>query len=397
MPHKKNILFAWELGEGFGHLSKSIPLIKELSKRGYSITYVARELHALPALQDLDIHYLQAPTNAPARLIRRTYNFSEILINAGLGLHKEYALRISAWRHLIGLIKPSYIIGDYAPTALLSAHLCKIPAATFGSGFFVPPKASPYPNMMFWENREADQLVSSDHEATEKINEALSLLRAEPITSIHDIYDSVPRYIASFRELDHYAREEERFYGPLFLSVGKSAPVWPGLHRKKIFIYLTGHPLLITKILRTLSRIPADCIALLRNVPENAIPKNLPPHIQLLAAPINADQAIKECDVVINHSSMAMVSASLLAGTPMLLAPRYLEQVILCRRVAQLGFCQEISVNDPEKKIAQIIMELLTNPSYKKAAQHFAENHADYSPTATAEHIVNDMETELFC
>lgn len=193
---------------------------------------------------------------------------------------------------------------------------------------------------------------------------------------MHDLFDRLPRFVCT----DHYRRSDENFYGALFENVGSISPEWSRQYEKKIFIYITGNPPFIGKLLRTLAGTPADVLAVLRGIPEAAIPKNLSSHITILHSPINAELALKECDFVINHASLGLVSASMIAGAPMLLAPVHLEQSILCKRAIETGACRQIANDDSEKHLAQRVTELLEDSHHKEAAMRFAGKYADYRP-----------------
>jgi UDP:flavonoid glycosyltransferase YjiC (YdhE family) len=390
MRRMKRILFAWELGEGFGHIAKTMLVAQALAIRGYEVSFALQTMQHAPLLMERGFPCVQIPRNGPSKRWRKPFNHSGLLLNNGFDSPESLRPTILEWGKLLGDMRPDVLIADHAPTAILASHVAQIPTALMGGGFFCPPAEAPYPNMVPWERRSVAALRAADDEITKVINQALaSLPNKSSVESVHDVFDPLPRYICTFQELDHYGRDHVHFHGALFENVGNIEPKWSERYKKKIFIYLTGHPPSVAKLLRTLARIPADVLAVLRGIPEAAIPNDLPSHITILQTPVNAAMAIQMCDLVINHASLGLLSASLVAGTPMLLAPVFLEQSILCRRAVDTGACRQIANDDSEKRLAQVINELLEDNRYKEAAMRFAGKYANYCPVKTAEEVAD--------
>ena len=56
------IIYAWELGAGYGHLAAFLPLAKALRAAGHEVIFVVKELtHAETLLGQQGFAYLQAP------------------------------------------------------------------------------------------------------------------------------------------------------------------------------------------------------------------------------------------------------------------------------------------------------------------------------------------------
>ena len=56
------ILYAWELGGGYGHIGPFYPVAMELKKRGHEVIFTLKDLEHIDALLGKDYFpYLQAP------------------------------------------------------------------------------------------------------------------------------------------------------------------------------------------------------------------------------------------------------------------------------------------------------------------------------------------------
>lgn len=72
-------------------------------------------------------------------------NFSDLLLKASFGQPGRLAAMVAGWLSLFDLVKPGVLVYDYAPGALLAAHIAGLPVLMTGTGFEIPPQLSPYP------------------------------------------------------------------------------------------------------------------------------------------------------------------------------------------------------------------------------------------------------------
>ncbi|MEE4249364.1 MAG: hypothetical protein V2I38_02140, partial [Alcanivoracaceae bacterium] len=75
-----------------------------------------------------------------------------------------------------------------------------------------------------------------------------------------------------------------------------------------------------------------------------------------------------------NHSSTALF---LLAGTPSLQLPLYMEQLMFARCVKALGAGELVTLDRPDR-VAQALDALTLNPAYTAAAQAFSAQHSGF-------------------
>ena len=158
------ILFAWELGGGYGHTSRFLPIGLKLRDRNHEVIFVLKDLsHAEMILGRHGFSFLQAPIWLPKMtgLSNPPLNYPEILLRFGFHNKETLASMVKAWRQLFALVRPDLLILDHAPTALLASYGGKIPRTIIGSGFSSPPRITPMPNMRAWQKSESSQISSS--------------------------------------------------------------------------------------------------------------------------------------------------------------------------------------------------------------------------------------------
>ena len=108
-----HIVYAWELGAGYGHLAAFLPLAKALRAAGHEVTCVIKELtHAETLLGQEGFAFLQAPLWL-LQLERLTHpiNYAEILFKVGYLSQPGVTGLVKAWRlHLPGCLPAGRLV-----------------------------------------------------------------------------------------------------------------------------------------------------------------------------------------------------------------------------------------------------------------------------------------------
>jgi hypothetical protein len=125
------VFYAWEIGEGLGHITSFLPLALELRQRGHDVITALREL---PRAENIGRHgfaMLQAPLwqGTPLNPPRPPMSYAELLFFFGYLDASRSTAMIKAWTGLMSLIAPDLIIANHAPTALIAARVLGIPRA----------------------------------------------------------------------------------------------------------------------------------------------------------------------------------------------------------------------------------------------------------------------------
>lgn len=379
------VLFAWELGGDYGHLSRLLPLARELATRGHEPVFVVRDLMGAEAvLAPHGMRWHQAPlwigqvTNLPPPV-----SYAELLMRFGFLNATALTGICRAWRNLVELLAPALIVLDHAPTALLATRGIGVPRLNFGDGFCIPPMARPLPPFRWWEREQnAARLADSDAKAWSVANEVLGTLSAPLLTGLADLRRCDDTLLCTFAELDHYPqRAPETYLGPVF-SLGQGAPaVWPEGDAPRIFAYLKP----VAELDGVLQALKASHARVLAHVP-GAARRTLARHASaqmLFSEPaLDMEQARTTCDLALCHGGAGTTAAMLLAGKPLLVLPLQMEQTMTARRLEALGAGIGVTP-DRFGQLPRALAKALGDPALKSAAQQFAQAHAGYDQSAT--------------
>ena len=388
------ILLAWELGGGLGHIAKLALIGQELARRGHQVTAAVRDLvHADQVFQGTGIAYFQAPTkvspcetrfNPPA-------TFAHILHNCGFSAAAELRGMTSAWKALYEAIAPDIILADHSPTALLAARGTTAKTVQFGTGFCSPPDRDPLPQLRRSKTRTDQQLLADEDHVLQVVNKVLQSLGQHDIERISQLYaDTDDNILTTFPELDHFgARENQRYWGPLPSNLGR-APLWPKGKGPRIFAYLKSFPAL-PAILNTLRQLGCPTILVTDGVDSALLQHYRADHLKLEESTVDADQAARECDFAILNAGHGMTATVLLAGTPSLQIPIYIEQYLLAKAVDRLGACLVAPSNNSSAVVSQL-KTLLSSKAYLQKAQEFASRYQDFRPQTVVAQIADRLE-----
>lgn len=388
-----NLLYTWELGGELGHISQALSLALAARARGHELILALRDVsRAESVLEGHGVTYLQAPVWLPhvEGIPRPPVNYTEMLFQIGYLDTNGLLGIIKAWRALYTLTKPALVIADHAPTALLAALSMGIPRTMRSTGFFSPPRTSPFPSMRPWLNIPHQRLADGEHAVLQKINQALSKLGTAPLQRIADLFPAPEEeFMLSFAELDHYSSRENTEYLGTTLSIASGVtPVWPDGSGKKLFAYLKPHYAHIEKALEQLANSGARVLIYAGALPQATISRYESTRLKFSKAPFDIVTASKQCDAAVCHAGHGTVSAMLLAGKPVLLLPMQLEQFLLGRRVVDLGAGLLIDQNIFDKDSIGKLRQLLENERLYERARAFAEKYQTVSQQGILEKML---------
>jgi len=379
------VLFCWELGGDYGHLSRLLPIALELRDQGHEPLFAVRDLMGAEAL--LGPHGLpwyQAPlwigrvTQLPPAI-----NYAELLMRFGF-LHAKALTGICrAWRHLIAALKPAALVLDHAPTALLATRGLGLPRLNLGDGFCIPPALRPMSPFRWWQRENMVRLRDSEDHAWKTANSVLFELDAPPLGSLGELAACDAQVLCTFPQLDHYPERPQADYaGPIFaLGQGITQP-WPPQGEVRIFAYLKAGYAELDRVLDGLSRSSARVLAHVPGAARQTLQSFTSPSMQLSVEPLDMAQMSAECDLAVCHGGAGTTAAMLLAGKPVLTLPMQLEQTMTGKRLEALG----AGLSVPQEAAGQFSRQLkrtISDETFKTQAAQFAATHAGYDQTAT--------------
>jgi len=391
------VLIAWELGEAFGHLARCLRLAEGLVARGHAVTLALKDVR-LPAGQGL------APTITvlPAPLIPQAgagssplVNYADVLRVSGFADAQDVAARLHAWQGLFSLVRPDVLVADHAPTALLAACLSDIPHLSIGNGFAIPPDITPWPSIRPWE-AVTDQALSTAEARLDRVldvaQKALGHTRMVGVRDLfgtHDILDT-------FAELDHYgARPDGRYVGPIVSAPQALRVAWQSRESPKVLAYLRPAVPGFTAILQALAELDAEVLCVAPGMKPVMAKRCATRRLRIALAPVDLPPLLEHADLAIGYGNSGFSTQALLAGVPLAMRPRHVEQALFAQRVEALGAGKFLGGRIDVDSAMVVLQELLDNPQYRQAAQTFQNHHRHFSPEQAVEQSLSHIERTL--
>ena len=385
-----SILFCWELGAGFGHLTPHRAALAMLRQRGHSVHVAVRDLvRASKAFEGLPFHYWQAPTpqSRPEMAYINTHNFAHILHNTGLGDSLGVAARMSAWKNIIAVTRPNVVLVDYCPTALLALRGLNIPTVVTGTGFFIPPNVSPCPVFPMVVNETTpEKIAREEQQLLDAINTAVARHNQPPLTSLAQLFHEVSATIfRSLPEFDHYpGRSSEGFLG-LPPDPVREPINWPEGEGPRVFAYLKPFQTLDV-LLTELQNRKLPTIIACDGIQKPTRQKFASPLMRFVPPTVDIAQMGRESQFAITNANLTTSVRLLLQGCPLITIPLQLEQMLVAANFQRLGTGIPLLPTVAED-IPRQLTEILTNPKYREAANVLAVKYRNLPDNYTEQSV----------
>lgn len=388
-----NVLLAWELGGGLGHVNRLCALGDALAADGRQVLYALVQPSALDdipgpnAREAVPAPFLKKPEQAPPYPI---CNYGELLLRCGYRRPVELWELFNGWCRILKQYQPRLLVADHSPTALLAARALGIPAVRFGTGFAAPPSATPFPLLSPSLENYRERVAKSEQAVLETVNRVLVECKYDPLTVLEDMFDGIARdFVASFPELDQYpGREGVEYCGPITTSNTGIPPQWPAEHEPRVFAYLKGKDPNFRAAVAQLADSGANLLIFASDVDPAVAAHYAARNVAFAEQPVDLGEAAAQADADVCHAGHTSVLQCLAAGTPLILLPTYREQTMTAERVVALGAGV---VADPTKASSQLGASLtrVLEADICKAAAGFAEAHRTHSRDAALERLVD--------
>ena len=383
-----DILLAWELGANFGHVARLRMLATTLRTQGHRCVF---------ALRDLDIAAAYLPPalgplmQAPLRLgvgpnpVARQASFASVLNNIGFDDVPGLAARLRAWRALLQLLKPSVLVADHSPTAVVAAQTLNLPCLRLGTAFALPPASTPWPAFSPEQAVTAELLLRNEAAVLQNLNQALHSLALPPMPSLQAALGGSASQLLSYAELDHYGLPRAEAYAGVPEVSHGAAPVWPEGEGPKLIAYLRPSPHLHAA-LDALKRARARVLLRMNGLRATELAPWLRPGLAITDQMLDMQQAAAACDGWVNYASHGFVAEMLLAGKPGLMLPDLIERAMLAQRVLTLGAGLAPPASDAAALDAALL-RLSSDPALSAAAQGFAQRYAGHDRKAIPQQL----------
>ncbi|THG77813.1 glycosyltransferase family 1 protein [Pseudomonas sp. A-1] len=319
-------------------------------------------------------------------------NYADVLRVSGFADVRDVAARLNAWQGLFSLVRPDVLVADHAPTALLAAQLAEIPRLSIGNGFVIPPAVHPWPSIRSWEP-VSDQALATAETSLDCVLDAaqksLGHTRAVRVRNLFGEYD----ILDTFAELDHYgARPNGRYVGPI-VSVPHALRVsWQSREGPKVLAYLRPAVPGFAAILQALVRLDAEVLCVAPGMSPEAAKRCATRRLRIALAPVDLPPLLEHADLALGYGNGGFSTQALLAGVPLAMRPRHVEQALFAHRVEALGAGKLLVGRIDADSVTASLQELLDKRQYRQAAQTFQSTHRYFSPEQAVEQSLSLIE-----
>lgn len=373
----KTVLFAWELGEGLGHLPPLKAIALALKARGANVVFALRDaVLTRAALSDVGAPILPAPfwpTPIPPPTLTGTY--ADILAGNGYGAAQHVAALVEAWGEMFDAVRPDLVVGEHSPSAALAAFQ-RIPVAAVGNGFVVPPADGPeFPSF-----DPARGPAGSQRAVFSAIQEAMALLKRAAPRTLTEAFRGAFRGIFTFPPLDTYRGvRREAVLGP----IEPVPPLSPLPAKGKLFAYSAADSALANQITQALMDVGADAQAYFRGSlgAKGAMLKSR--GVQVYDSAPDLSQVLREASVVFSHGGTGVTHATLSAGRPHIVNPRHFEARTTARALEALGCGISLDPFEPGQ-FREAILRANDDGAMRRAAQKAGAEAQDFVQKAQA-------------
>ncbi len=370
MAERPRLLFAWELGDNFGHAGKIVCVARALADR-YDVFIAAKNPGAIRQMApDLDARLLPAPVvktrnmqpdEAPGA------SFPGMLLQDGWDDPATLAPFVEAWWNLFDLVEPDVLIAQAAPTALLAARGLEMRRVILGSGYDNPPCATPMPLLFPEQAGAADTAARQEAMALATANATLEAAGQPAMAHFCDLLKVDLSLLVTWPELDHYEDRDALqpdlppFIGPLAVREAGTEVGWVGRDGPRIFAYLRpGSPQSVAAFGALLAMAPrADIVIASPGIIDKEADLLRGAGAQVIDGPVRLAPLLERCDLGISHAGNGTATALLLAGVPQLFLPTQMEQTLFARTLGRRGFGLGIGGRYGKAEVAQAIDRVL--------------------------------------
>ncbi|HYH21338.1 MAG TPA: nucleotide disphospho-sugar-binding domain-containing protein [Azospirillum sp.] len=316
------VLLAWELGDGFGHVTRLLPVARRLREAGHDCVFAVRSLeNSHVVLAPEGFTFVQAPFAIPA--VERGQEkapmstFGDILATVGFADVHRLLPMVTAWQGLIDVVDPALIVTDYAPGVCVAAYGVR-PVVNIGDGFVLPPP-------------ELDRFPPF-RDAPPRIDEAKILAtlqevqrrRGRPVPpTAPSILAGSGVFVITLPELDFYGKHRQQ---PAIGTLTQLPPPLEEEPEEDYFGYLSLSYPHTVKVLDGLAQSGRTGRIYLRDAAPQDIRAWRERGLAILDRPQPMREAVGRARVIVHHGGVGTVETVLALGRPQLVVPRHQEQ-----------------------------------------------------------------------
>lgn len=318
----KRVLFAWELGDGLGHVSRLLPIASILKDNGVECAFVVRNLivtHSMIAHAGFRVFQapLVAPYAPPEVRDKVIASIGDVLATVGYVEPDKLTALTDGWAAIIDSFDPDLLITDYSPTAGLAAF-GERPVVPIGDWFTLPPgNWSEFRTFKDAPNRVAPaRLLETVQEVQRRRGKTLP-------DRVPALMHGARNFVVTIPELDPYHSFRENTEASPLQPLSAPTTQEPV---QDYFAYLSHGYAGTQKVLEALAASSWSGDIYLRDANEEVRTQWRKRGLTIHDAPRPIEQAVSDARVVIHHGGIGTLEQVLAIGRPQCIVPRHFEQ-----------------------------------------------------------------------
>jgi hypothetical protein len=395
---RRHILMAWELGGGFGHISRIAALAKGFLAEGHRVSLCLSDLsRAYDFVGHLPVGLYQTPLWLPRlQTNREPVCFSEILLRKGYGRVGGLLALTRAWQGLFNSLSADLLAFDYAPTAFLATRDWPLPKIVISSGFGESAPGTPDRCLRPWIPNAQEWTQDGEKQVVGVVNQLLKQRGATPVRYVADLFQTDHSFLFMLPELDlQENRRRATFLRPPSDPGCMEPALWPAGAGKRVYAYLKPTSRQCLAVMQSIANLPCTGVIVCSGLAKQQAMRFARPGLNIYLEPRDITMVQGTADVVVCHAGKNTISEALLAGKPLLLIPEQLEQFHNALQIEQrqAGICVRSGAD--QIKIQQDLERLMTEPGFAAASRGIAENNADLNQLDPVATIIDHCERLL--
>jgi UDP:flavonoid glycosyltransferase YjiC (YdhE family) len=389
-----NVIVAWELGAGMGHVGRHLELARLLQSRGVNVTFVVKDLSQASMLVGrAGFACMQAPRfRRPQSAQGGASNFlsyADILADLGMADADVCRQLLAAWSRIFALCKTQLVLIDHAPAALFAAKCHGLKTISLDSGFTRPPLQAPFPCFRPWKGVAEEERLAQEERCLAVLNRLSQGHGRACFTSLAEAVNPDFPLITSFYELDHYPqRKGGKYIGPTHSFNEGTKVHWRGGRRCRIFVYLRGLPRL-AELLDELMSLDAEFIVFSPQLDAARCERLTLPHRFVSNSPVCVRELLPDCDLVISNGGHGLISACLLFGVNSVVIPLYMEQRLMADCLRRAGVGEGVPPACVHASLIPVLESVLGGAVYRSAALSLRRKYRSYDLPSTLNRLAN--------
>ena len=275
-----------------------------------------------------------------------------------------------------------------------------IPQYTIGPGFQCPVDEFPLREMASWRVISLEDRTKCELKLVTRINQVLAENGQPTIDRVGEVYSSVTEnLLTTFKEFDHFPYRPDHEYLGTWPSSGTLAkdvdtvPSWPEGTGSNVFAYV-GNSKAIKPLLMWLGGQGHRTIVIASGGNIENVSDGLPPSVRVFNHHVDLRVLRKSCELAITNGNHGTSCEFLLAGCPLLVLPKTLEQALFSRRIVELGAGLDASPDQPRQAIHQV-SAMLSIDRFRSVAVAFSQKHESFKPDVALEKCVQKIVAHL--